>query len=400
MTGPLTGYRVIDFTNVIAGPYATMILADQGADVIKVEAPHRPDHTRHAGPGNTGMTASFVNNNRNKRSISIDVKSDKGREALKRLVATADVFIQNFRPGVVERLGIGEDALRTVKPDLVYVSMSGWGERGPLSHKPVYDPIIQALSGLATVQAGSDEERPRLIRTILPDKLTGVTAAQAVVAALAGRAKSGEGQHVKVSMLDSIIAFLWSSDMGGQTFIGKEMSAQRAATFIDLIYQTKTDYITVSTMTNVQWEAFCRTAGREHLLEDERFKTPALRDQHANERLQLIQEALLERPAAEWLAILDEAGVPCAPVLTRREMIDHPQVVASGIVVEHDHPHAGPLRQARPAARFEGTPTEIRNGAPMLGEHTYDILREVGYEDGDIGAMVAAGVLHAADEEA
>ena len=400
MTGPLTGYRVIDFTNVIAGPYATMILADQGADVIKVEAPHRPDHTRHAGPGNTGMTASFVNNNRNKRSISIDVKSDEGREALKRLVATADVFIQNFRPGVVERLGIGEDDLRAVKPDLVYVSMSGWGEKGPLSHKPVYDPIIQALSGLATVQAGSDEERPRLIRTILPDKLTGVTAAQAVVAALAGRAKSGEGQHVKVSMLDSIIAFLWSSDMGGQTFIGKEMSAQRAATFIDLIYQTKTDYITVSTMTNVQWEAFCRTAGREHLLEDERFKTPALRDQHANERLQLIQEALLERPAAEWLAILDEAGVPCAPVLTRREMIDHPQVVASGIVVEHDHPHAGPLRQARPAARFEGTPTEIRNGAPLLGEHTYDILREVGYEDGDIGAMVAAGVLHAADEEA
>ena len=330
MTGPLTGYRVIDFTNVIAGPYATMILADQGADVIKVEAPHRPDHTRHAGPGNTGMTASFVNNNRNKRSISINVKSDEGREALKRLVATADVFIQNFRPGVVERLGIGEDDLRAVKPDLVYVSMSGWGEKGPLSHKPVYDPIIQALSGLATVQAGSDEERPRLIRTILPDKLTGVTAAQAVVAALAGRAKSGEGQHVKVSMLDSIIAFLWSSDMGGQTFIGKEMSAQRATTFIDLIYQTKTDYITVSTMTNVQWEAFCRTSGREYLLEDERFKTPALRDQHANERLQLIQEALLERPAAEWLVILDEAGVPCAPVLTRGEMIGHPQVVASG----------------------------------------------------------------------
>ena len=400
MTGPLAGYRVIDFTNVIAGPYATMILADQGADVIKVEAPHRPDHTRHAGPGNTGMTASFVNNNRNKRSISIDVKSDEGREALKRIVATADVFIQNFRPGVVERLGIGEDDLRAVKPDLIYVSMSGWGENGPLSHKPVYDPIIQALSGLATVQAGSDEERPRLIRTILPDKLTGVTAAQAVVAALAGRAKSGEGQHVKVSMLDSIIAFLWSSDMGGQTFIGKEMSAQRAATFIDLIYETKTDYITVSTMTNVQWEAFCRTAEREHLLEDERFKTPALRDQHANERLHLIQEALLERPAKEWLVILDEAGVPCAPVLTRREMIDHPQVVASGIVVEHDHPHAGPLRQARPAARFEGTPNEIRNGAPLLGEHTYDILREVGYKDGDIGIMVAAGVLHAADEEA
>ncbi|MEE2688400.1 MAG: CoA transferase [Pseudomonadota bacterium] len=397
MSGPLTGYRVIDFTNVIAGPFATMMLADQGADVIKVEAPHRPDHTRHAGPDTTGMTASFVNNNRNKRSISIDVKSKEGRNALKRLVATADVFIQNFRPGVVERLGIGESDLRAIQPDLIYVSMSGWGENGPLSHKPVYDPIIQALSGLATVQAGSDQERPRLIRTILPDKLTGVTAAQAVVAALAGRAKSGKGQHVKVSMLDSIIAFLWSSDMGGQTFIGNEMSEQRAATFIDLIYETQTDYITVSTMTNVQWEAFCRTAGREELLDDERFKTPALRDKNADQRLQLIQEVLLTRPAEEWLHTLDEAGVPCAPVLTRRQMIDHPQVVASGIVVEHDHPHAGPLRQARPAARFEGTPTTIRNGAPLLGEHTYDILRELGYEDAEINSMVTAKILRAVE---
>lgn len=393
MSGPLTGYRVIDFTNVIAGPYATMILADQGADVIKVEAPKRPDHTRHAGHNQDGMTASFVNNNRNKRSVSIDVKSEDGKEALKRLVATADVFIQNFRPGVVERLGISEADLRAIKPDLIYVSMSGWGENGPLSHKPVYDPIIQALSGLATVQAGSDQERPRLIRTILPDKLTGVTSAQAVVAALAGRAKTGEGQHVKVSMLDSIIAFLWSSDMGGQTFVENEVSEQRAATFIDLIYETKTDYITVSTMTNVQWEAFCKTADRPQLLEDERFSTPALRDQNADQRLELIQEALLERPAEEWLRILDDAGVPCAPVLTRKQMISHPQVEASGIVVEYDHPQAGRLRQARPAARFEGTPVGIRSGAPVLGEHTYDVLTEIGYSEAEIAAMVEAGDL-------
>ncbi len=395
MSGPLTGYRVVDFTNVIAGPYATMILADQGADVIKVEAPQRPDFTRQAGHGEVGMKTSFVNNNRNKRSVSIDVKSDAGREALKRLVATADVFIQNFRPGVVERLGISEAELREIKPDLIYVSMSGWGEKGPLSHKPVYDPIIQALSGLATVQGGSDTERPRLIRTILPDKLTGVTAAQAVVAALAGRAKTGEGQHVKVSMLDSIIAFLWSSDMGGQTYVGKEVSAQKAATFIDLIYETKTDYISVSTMTNAQWEAFCKTANREHLLEDERFLTAALRDENADERLRLIQDALLERPAAEWLELLDEAGVPCAPVLTRGQMIDHPQIKASEIVIEYDHPQLGRLRQARPAARFEGTPTSIRNGAPQLGEHTYDVLAEVGYSEAEIDAMVEARILHA-----
>jgi crotonobetainyl-CoA:carnitine CoA-transferase CaiB-like acyl-CoA transferase len=395
MSGPLHGYRVIDFTNVIAGPFATMMLADQGADVIKVEAPQRPDHTRHAGHGQQGMRASFLNNNRNKRSVSIDVKSAEGREALKKLVATADVFIQNFRPGVVERLGVSEPELRAITPDLIYVSMSGWGENGPLSHKPVYDPIIQALSGLATVQAGSDQDRPRLIRTILPDKLTGVTAAQAVVAALAGRAKSGEGQHVKISMLDSIIAFLWSSDMGGQTFVGNEISEQRAATFIDLIYETKDDYITVSTMTNAQWEGFCTIARREDLLNDARFSTPALRDENADARLKLIQEVLLEKPAAEWLKILDDGGVPCAPVLTRKQMIDHPQIKASGIVVEHDHPHAGRLRQARPAARFEGTPTSIRQGAPLLGEHTYDVLGEVGYSEQEIDAMVEAQILHA-----
>jgi crotonobetainyl-CoA:carnitine CoA-transferase CaiB-like acyl-CoA transferase len=393
MPGPLEGYRVIDFTNVIAGPYATMVLADQGADVIKIEAPQRPDHTRHAGNSQNGLRAAFLNNNRNKRSVAIDVKSDAGREVLKKLVATADVFIQNFRPGVVERLRISEQELRSIKPDLIYVSMSGWGENGPFAHKPVYDPIIQALSGLATVQAGSDQERPRLIRTILPDKLTGMTAAQAVTSALAGRAKNGEGQHVKVSMLDSIIAFLWSSDMGGQTFVDNEVSIQKAATFIDLIYETKTDYITVSTMTNDQWSSFCEAANREHLLEDERFKTPALRDENADIRLNLIQEALLERDAAEWLETLEEAGVPCAPVLTRRQMIDHPQVQASGIVIEHDHPHAGRLRQARPAARFEGTPTAIRYGGPLLGEHTYDLLGEIGYSEPEIDAMVNSGAL-------
>ena len=393
MPGPLTGYRVIDVTGVIAGPFATMILADQGADVIKIEAPQRPDHTRNAGPGEPGMRASYLNNNRNKRSVVIDLKSKEGLDAINKLVATADVFIQNFRPGVVDRLGIGEAELRKIKPDLIYVSMSGWGENGPLAHKPVYDPIIQALSGLASVQGGSDTVRPRLIRTIVPDKLTAVTAAQAVTAALAGRAKTGEGQHVKVSMLDSVIAFLWSSDMNGQTFVGEEMTQARAATFIDLIYETKTDYISVSTMTNVQWQAFCKASGRETLLDDPRFASPSLRDQNANERLELIQEALLERTAAEWLEILDKAGVPSSPVLTRAQMINHPQVEASATVIEYDHPEAGRLRQSRPAAQFESTPTEIKHGAPALGTHTREVLAEVGYSDTEIDALTEAGVL-------
>ena len=393
MTGPLDGVRIIDFTTMIAGPYGTMILADQGADVIKVEAPARSDHARRAGYGQRHFTAAFVNNNRNKRSISVDAKSPQGRQVVLDLAHTADVFVQNYRPGVMGRLGLDYDHLKAVKPDLVYVSMSGWGERGPYAHKPVYDPIIQALSGLASVQAGADQARPRLIRTVLPDKLTGVTAAQAVSAALFARERNGVGQHIRLSMLDSVVAFLWSTDMGSQTFVGKEVDVAHAATFIDLIYETASGYISVSVMANDQWQGLCHAVGHPEWLDDERFKTPAGRDRHANERLEMTQEALLGKTAEEWLEVLEAAGVPCAPVLTRAEMIHHAQVEASGVVVETDHPHAGRHRQARNAARFAVTVPELRYGAPHLGEHTMDILAELGYDDDRRESLLAGGIV-------
>ena len=191
--GPLDGIRIIDLTSMLSGPWATMILADQGADVIKVEEPRQGDHTRAYGNRRNGFSASFLNLNRNKRSIAIDLKTAQGVDIVKRLCATADVLVQNFRPGVVERLGIDEAAIRTVAPHIVYVSINGFGENGPYAHKPVYDPIVQAFSGLTTVQAGADDRRPRLIRTVLPDKLTAVTAAQAIAAALVGRLQDGQG---------------------------------------------------------------------------------------------------------------------------------------------------------------------------------------------------------------
>jgi crotonobetainyl-CoA:carnitine CoA-transferase CaiB-like acyl-CoA transferase len=389
MPGPLHGFRIVDLTTMIAGPLAAMLLADQGADVIKVEGPERSDHVRRAGHGSGHVTTSFLNNNRNKRSLAVDVKQPRGREALLRVAAGADAVLQNFRPGVVDRLGIGYEAVRARNPRVVYLSMSGFGETGPYAAKPVYDPIIQALSGLATVQAGSDSERPRLVRTIVPDKVTALTAAQALTAALLARERGGAGQHVRLSMLDAVIAFLWASDMGSQTLVGREVSVQRAATFIDLIYHTADGYISVSVMTDAQWRALCEAVGHPEWLDDARFATAAGRDQHADARLALIQGALAGRPAAHWLAVLDAAGVPCAPVLTRSQMVDHPQVRANGSIEEHEHPQAGRVRQARPAARFEATPAEYRRGAPELGADSRDVLAEAGLTRGEIDALIA-----------
>src|SRR6185312_3874426 len=297
----------------------------------------------------------------------LDLKTTAGREALLRLAAGADVFVQNFRPGVADRLGVGEEPIRAVSPKIVYVSISGFGEKGPYATKPDYDPVIQGFSGLATVQAGSDKARPRLLRTILPDKLTAITASQAITAALLARERTGEGQDVRLSMLEAVVAFLWSSDMSGQTFVGDEPTEQEAASSIDLIYETSDGYITAAVVTDRQWQGLTRALDKPEWLDDERFKTPSLRAQNIEARLQMTQDVLIGRPSAEWLEKLPAADVPCGPVLTRNEMIRHPHVQALELLEEYQHPKAGRLRQSRAAARFSKTPPSIRRGAPALG---------------------------------
>jgi len=398
MAGPLDGIRILDLTGMLAGPWATMILGDQGADVIKVEPPGRGDHTRSLGNRSGGLSASFLNLNRSKRSVAIDLKTEAGRNLLLEMAKGADVVVQNFRPGVVERLGVGETDVRAVSPDIIYVSISGFGEKGPYAGKPTYDPVIQALSGLTTVQAGSDETRPRLIRTVLPDKLTAITASQAIVAALFARERTGQAQHVRVSMLDAILAFLWASDMGAQTFVDKPISNQRAASFIDLIYETKDGHMTVSTMTNKEWAALSRAFERPDMIDDERFKTPALRDRNINERLAFVQDILSTRTTADWLSRLEAEGVPCAPALTRAEVVEHAQVSASETLIDFDHPSAGRLRQTRTAARFDGTPAEVTRGAPHLGEHTDEVLAGLGISRAQIAELRAQGVIGEAPE--
>lgn len=399
MAGPLSGFKVVDLTAMISGPVATMILGDQGADVIKVETPTGGDFARHVATRRGGFSASFLNNNRNKRSIVLDLKNPAGMSVLLDLVRDADVFVQNFRPGVSDRIGCGYEQLSQINPALVYMSISGFGFEGPYAGRRVFDPLIQSLSGLTTVQAGSDEERPRLVRTILPDKLTGYAAAQSICAALLARSKTGEGQHVRLAMIDTVIAFLWSSDMGGHTFVGDEFEKEVAQSFIDLIYETADGFISVAVMRHTEWIGLSRAVGKPEWLDDERFQNTAGLEENKNARLELTQSALRERTTSEWIEQLEKEDVPCAPVLTRKEMIRHAQIKANRILMESEHPQAGRLRQARNAASFLGTPVEHRLGAPLHGGNSREILHELGYDTDKVDSLIDSGsVLQASSE--
>ena len=346
MSGPLSGYRVLDLTTMISGPLATLVLADQGADVIKVENPSGGDFSRHVATRRGGFSASFLNNNRNKRSLAVDLKTEAGLDIVRKLASKTDVLVQNFRPGVSDRLGIGYEALSAINPKLVYLSIAGFGFTGPYAQRRVFDPLIQSQSGLTTVQAGSDEDRPRLVRTILPDKLTGYVGAQAICAALLASHKTGHGQHVRLSMIDTVISFLWSSDMGGHTFVGDELKVEAAQSFIDLIYETADGYMSVAVMRHTEWVGLSKAVGRPEWLVDPRFQNTAGLEEHKNARLELTQAALREKTTAQWIELLEAEDVPCAPVLTRTEMIQHAQIEANEILMYSDHPQAGRLRQA------------------------------------------------------
>jgi crotonobetainyl-CoA:carnitine CoA-transferase CaiB-like acyl-CoA transferase len=377
MPGPLDGFRIIDVTQMVSGPMATMTLADQGADVIKVEPPGIGDLTRALAGRHRGMSPIFAIVNRNKRSVVIDLKTARGLELIKRLVASADIFIQNFRPGAADRMGLGEEALRAIKSNLIYVSISGFGESGPYVDKRTYDPVIQALSGLASIQ-GDPGGRPRMMRVIVPDKVTALTAAQAMTAALLARERTGKGQHVRLAMLDAVVAFHWAESMAAHTFIDTHHAAMRPLDTRDLIFATADGYITCGAISDSEWEGLCRALERPEWLADERFKTPAGRVKYADARLELAAEVLKHRTSADWIARLDANQVPCAPILTREELLADPQVTANHLIVEGTHPHAGAMRQPRPAARFAETPSELRSFAPMLGEHTDLVLKDVG----------------------
>ena len=386
---------MLDLTSVVSGPLATMFLADQGAEVIKIE-PLGGDITRRSRQSISAsgeFSALFVSSNRGKRSLALDLKRPEAAKIMHKLIARADVLVQNFRPGTMERLGFGEPALRELNPRLIYVSISGVGESGPYAKKRVYDPIIQGLSGFADLQADPKTRRPQMIRTIVADKTTAIFVAQAVTAALFARERTGEGQHIRLAMLDTMIAYLWPEAMTQYTVIGREAAIADPTARPDLIFETADGYITVGTISDPEWQGFCAASGRPGLAEDARFNTPGGRAVNATERILLMAEIIKERPTAEWLQRLDANDVPSAPVLRRNEVIANEQVLARELIIEFDHPDIGRVRQPVPAARFDRTPARIQGPAPRTGEHSAAILAELGLEPAEIERLAVEKIV-------
>jgi crotonobetainyl-CoA:carnitine CoA-transferase CaiB-like acyl-CoA transferase len=317
------------------------------------------------------------------------MKSDAGREVLGRLVARTDVLVQNFRPGAMERLGLGADELRARDPRLIYVSISGVGDTGPYVKKRVYDPIVQGLSGFADIQAQAGTNRPQMIRTIVADKTTAIFTAQAVSSALYAREKTGQGDHIQVAMLDVMISYLWPEGMTQYTVVGAEPTATGANDRPDLVFKTTDGYITAGTLSDSEWQGFCRASGDPELAKDARFATTTARSVNATARIHKMAEYIAQRSTAEWLERLDAADVPCAPILRRGEIIGNEQVVARGLIAEFDQPTVGRVRQPKPAARFERNEAAIGGPAPRVGEHSREVLRELGYDDAAIDRMIA-----------
>lgn len=386
--GPLKGVKVLDLTSMVSGPVGAMILADQGAEVIKVE-PVSGELVRHMAANHNGVNPVFFSCNRGKKSIALDLKSQEGKEILFKLAEDADVFMQNFRPGAIDRMGFGEQAIRKINKDIIYLSISGFGNEGPYSNSRVYDPVIQALSGATDIQADRDTGRPKMFRIIIADKVTSLTAAQAISSALYAREKQGISQHIELSMLDSMIAFFWPEGMAGIVFAENEVDVRKLQGSQDLIYEAKDRFITAGAVSDAEWQGMCKALEREDLIDDERFASPAGRVSNAQERKEITGAEISKWESEKILARFKAEGVPSAPLLDRMELLGNEQIIANQSVLKLNYDEFGEVRQARPAARFEKTPSEISRPAPKLGEHSREILLSLGYTEEKISALIS-----------
>ena len=392
MAGPLDGVRVIDLTTILLGPFASQILGDMGADVIKVEAPGG-DPMRGLGPKRSdGMSAVFLNSNRNKRSLVLDLKAEKGRDAMLKVVQRADVFLHNMRPRGVRSLGLAYEDLRQVNPRLIYCGTYGYREDGPYGHKPAYDDMIQAASGLAMLQAEIGD-RPAYVANAMCDKIVGLAAAGAVSMALFHREKTGVGQNIEVPMFETMVNFLLPEHWMGMTFepplgpagYGRILSQGRRP------YKTKDGYVAAMPYSDRQWETFFRLVGREELLQDPRFSSLNERVKHIEDLYGELARIIATRTTAEWTEMLDEAQIPVMVVNSIDGLLDDPHLRATGYWQRMEHPTEGTLRLPGIPTDFSESPGTVRLPPPRLGEHTAEVLKEAGLTEAEIDALVRDG---------
>lgn len=383
--GPLAGLRVIDVTTVVLGPIATQILGDMGADVIKVETPEG-DSTRYIGPERThGMAAYFATLNRNKRSLSIDLKQPKAQEALHRLVETADVFVHNMRAGPAKRLGLDYETLSKRNPKLVYASAGGFRQGSSMKDFPAYDDLIQGLSGITELNAGPDGQ-PRYFPMVLVDKLTGTTLASMIGMALVHRERTGQGQEVHVPMLETILSFTMIEHMwaGVLNQPEKGLGYPRMLTPHRRPYQTKDGYISVIAHSDAQWRKLFDAMGVPHLADDPRFATVPARTTHIDALYGTLTEGMRGRTTAEWVALLQAADIPCGAANSMLDLFSDPYLTETNYFQRHDHPVEGDVLVPSIPATFSASPPSIRSLWPTLGQHTREILREAGCSEAEI----------------
>ena len=378
MPGPLTGVRVIDLTSVVMGPYATQILGDMGADVIKVESPGG-DVFRHITPfRNSGMSAAFLNLNRNKRSVALDLKREDERRVMIDLLAGADVFVTTVRPQAMRALGLDYESLRERNPRLIYCGAYGFSESGPYAGRPAFDDIIQAMCGMASLQGKNDPNGPRYVNAIFADKTVGCVVAYSVAMALYERERSGHGQEIEVPMFETMVAFTLIEHLAGETFCPASagMGYERVLSKYRRPYRTKDGYIGLLPYTAEQWARFFEAAGRPEMAADPRVTDPTLRNRKIDELYGLLAEIVAGRTTAEWVELLRVADLPLTPVLSPEDLLDDEHLRSLGFFRREEHPSEGEVRTIGIPVRFSRTPGEIRRLAPRLDEHREEILSE------------------------
>ncbi len=385
-SGPLEGVRVLDLTTILFGPYGAQTLGDWGADIIKVES-LSGDGWRYSGQfRHRGMSGQFMAANRNKRSLALDLKHADGKAVLRRLIPTVDVLVSNVRPAALARLGFSYEACRALNPRLIYAAATGFGQDGPWAARPAFDEIVQAASGFASAMGTGDE--PAFVPSLVGDKLCGLSLTAAVTAALFRRERTGQGQMVEVPMLETVAAFNSIEMLGGHAFVPpigpagyKRMKERRPV-------RTKDGWITMLPYSGDNWCTFFETVGHPECIEAFAVRDPVARAENIDRIYDRMSEIALSRTTAEWEELLLRIDVPHAAFAKLTEIAEQPHLDAVGLFVELDHPTEGRLRQARPSARFSESPAGIRRMAPRLGEHSREVLREAGYSDADIAALI------------